>query len=287
MPLDDRDPNINARRLGLYLRTIREFLELSYEEAASRVGCHSDWLVRVETGFAWPTPVEVERMMDRYQVRGATVAELVIDLASRPDGPAWLSIHAGRLAPSERDILIMESEASVIRTYGVLTVPYLARAEPYVRHLAGYADDVDAEWDLLDSRQRYRPGGRDRDLDVIIDEGALTLPLSEPRVMLAQLRHLLDLSTHPDTTIRLIPRGARFYEARANPFDVLEFPEVEERLTLVHSALGTYFAPGDLSGTWAGIEQDDALSPEDSRALIRRLIADHPDAREDPTRAVR
>jgi transcriptional regulator with XRE-family HTH domain len=276
MPVDDGEPNINARRLGLYLRTIREFLELSYEEAASRVGCHSDWLIRVETGFTWPSPVEVERMMDRYRIRGAAVAELVIDLASRPDGPAWLSIHAGRLKSSERDILIMESEASVIRSYGVLTVPHLARAEPYVRHLAACADDIDAEWDLLSSRQRYRPGGRGRDLDVIIDEGALTLPLSEPDVMLAQLHHLLDLSARPDTSIRLVPRGARFYEARANPFDVLEFPEVDERLTLVHSALGTYFAPGDLTGTWTLIEQDAALSASDSRVLLERLIDDHP-----------
>jgi hypothetical protein len=76
------------------------------------------------------------------------------------------------LKASERDVLIMESEASVIHTYGVLTVPCLARAEAYVRHLAPRIDpdcDVDAEWDLLDNRQRYRPGGRRRELDVIID----------------------------------------------------------------------------------------------------------------------
>jgi hypothetical protein len=282
MPADGRVPNISARRLGLHLRTIREFLELSYDQAAGQVGCEPDWLVRVETGFEWPSPVEVERMMDRYQVRGAKVAEVVIDLASRPEGPPWLNAHAGRLKPSERDVLIMESEASVIRTYGMLTVPHLVRAEPYVRHFAPRMDpdcDVDTEWDLLSNRQHYRAGGRPRTLDVIIDEGALTLQLSEPEVMVAQLHHLLDLSIRPDTTIRLIPSGARFYEGRANPFDVLEFPELNDQIALVHTALGTHFAPGDLSDIWNLIEQREALSPDDSCALIRQLISDHASTR--------
>jgi|tagenome__1003787_1003787.scaffolds.fasta_scaffold20926417_3 hypothetical protein len=275
MPIDHRAPNINARRLGLYLRTIREFLGLSYEQAAGQVGCQSEWLVRVETGFDWPSPVEVERMMDRYQVRGSEVAKAVIDLATRPDGPEWLSAHAGRLKPAECDVLIIESEASVIHTYGVLTVPQLVRSEAYVRHFAPRMNpgcDVDAEWDLLDSRQRHRVGGRRRVLDVIIDEGALTRPLSEPQVMVTQLRHLLDLSVQPDVTIRLVPSGAKFYEARANPFDVLEFPEVSDRLTLVHSALGTHLAPGDLSDIWQLIEQGETLPTDDSRDLMRRLM---------------
>jgi hypothetical protein len=92
--------------------------------------------------------------------------------------------------------------------------------------------------------------------------------------MVAQLRHLLNLSRRPDTTIRLIPRGARFYEARANPFDLLKFPEVNDRLTMVHSILGTHFAPTDLTDTWTHIEQSETLSPDDSRALIRQLISD-------------
>ena len=275
MAIDHRAPNINARRLGLYLRTIREFLGLSYEQAAGRIGCRSEWLVRVETGFNWPSPVEVERMLDRYQVRGSEVAKAVIDLATRPDGPEWLGAHAGRLKPAECDVLIIESEANVVHTYGVLTVPQLVRCEAYVRHLAPRMNpgcDVDAEWDLLDSRQRHRMGGRRRVLDVIIDEGALTRHLSEPEVMVTQLRHLLDLSVQPDVTIRLVPMGARFYEARANPFDVLEFPEVSDRLTLVHSALGTRLAPGDLSDIWQLIEQGETLSSDDSRDLMRRLM---------------
>lgn len=88
--------------------------------------------------------------------------------------------------------------------------------------------------------------------------------------IITQLRHLLDLSTSPDTTIRVILRDALMYEARAHPFDLLEFPETTDRLTLVHTILGTDFAPAHLTDTWTHIEES-TLSPDDSRDLIRRL----------------
>jgi transcriptional regulator with XRE-family HTH domain len=275
MATDYRAPNINARRLGLYLRRTREIMELSYEEAAAQVGCESDWLVRVETGFVRPSPVEVERLLERYQVRGAKVADVMIDLASRPAVPEWLAAHADRLKASERDVLIMESEASVIHAYGVRVVPHLVRSEAYARHFLPHLKldcDVDVEWDLLDARQRHRLGDRRRVLDVIIDESALTIPLKEPEAMVSQLRHLLDLADDPDTTIRMIPQDARLYEARLHPFDLLEFPETDERLTLVHTVLGTDFGYGDLTDTWKLIEEESAISPDDSRALIGRLL---------------
>jgi hypothetical protein len=278
MPVDYRAPNINARRLGCYLRLIREeALELSYEEAAAQVRCASEWLVRVETGFECPSPAEVERILERYQVREAKIADVVVDLASRPAGPPWLAAHADRLKASTRDILILESEASVVRSYGVLWVPGLVQAEPYARHLLPYQNegcDVDMEWDLLASRQRYRVGERRRVLDVILDEGVFTRLPRAPEVMIAQLRRLLDLSLSPDATIRLIPQDARWYEDRIHPFDVLEFPEVNDRVTVVHHALGTDFGRGDASDTWTNIKKESTISPAESRELIRRRLTE-------------
>ncbi len=277
MPVDYRAPNINARRLGLYLRVIREeLLELSYEEAAAQVRCASEWLVRVETGFEWPSPAEVERMLERYHVREAKVADVIIDLASRPAGPPWLAAHVDRLKASTRDILILESEASVIHSYGVHCAPDLVQAEPYARFLLPHQKldcDVDVEWDLLNSRQRYRAGGRRRVLDVIIDEHVLERLPTELEVMIAQLRHLLDAGRGPDTTIRVVPKDARWYEDRTHSFDVLEFPEVKDRVTVVHNALGIDFGYGDASDILTEIEEL-ALPPDESREVLRRHLAE-------------
>jgi cytoskeletal protein RodZ len=51
------------------LQTTREVAGLSYDQAAARLGCEPDWLVRVETGFAAAGPDEVARILTEYGVR--------------------------------------------------------------------------------------------------------------------------------------------------------------------------------------------------------------------------
>ncbi|MFD0852020.1 Scr1 family TA system antitoxin-like transcriptional regulator, partial [Actinomadura adrarensis] len=173
-----------------------------------------------------------------------------------------------------RDALISESEASVVHTYAVQAVPELARAEPYARFLIAHDImdlDEEQEWSLLRHRQEHQAGGRHRFLDVIVDEMALTMPV--PReVMVAQLRHLLELGDGVRGRVRVVPRDAAIYEDRAHPFDVLEFPLVKDRVSLVHTILGIDFAFKDLTDIWEFIEERSALSPEESRELLGRHL---------------
>lgn len=74
------------------LKTAREIACLSYEEAAARLGCDADWLVRVETGFAAVAPEEVARVLVEYGVREARAAGTIIDMARRMAAPPpWLA----------------------------------------------------------------------------------------------------------------------------------------------------------------------------------------------------
>lgn len=274
MPVDYRAPNINARRLGIELQRIREALKLSYDEAAERLGCDATWLIRVETGFEQASPEEVRRLLDRYQVVQQRVRDVLIDLASRPAGPAWLGPHAARVKALVRDLLTLESESPVIHTFGVLLVPELVRTEAYARMCFEQRVpevDADEEWDLLDHRQRHRPGGRVRTLDVIVDENSLTLVTPDPQIMRDQLRHLLGLSASEHGTVRVIPTSVGAHAGLGGAFDVLEFPDIEDRVSLTHSAFGLDLAGKDLSHTWKLVEKA-ALSPDDSRAMITRVL---------------
>jgi hypothetical protein len=60
---------------------------LSYDEAAVRLGCEANWLIRVETGLAVAAPEEVARILVEYGVRDAAAADQVIDLARRVAAP--------------------------------------------------------------------------------------------------------------------------------------------------------------------------------------------------------
>ncbi|MFF0522072.1 helix-turn-helix domain-containing protein [Actinomadura nitritigenes] len=267
MPVDYRAPNINARSLGQQLRKIRELLELSYPDAAALLGRDADWLARVETGFGDPTPEQVGAILDAYGVPDRVRAVLV-DLATRPEGPPWLARHVGRLKALVRDIYTVESESPYIHTFGIARMPELVWCEEYARLVFGLREaDPDEEWDLLRNRQEHRPLGEPRTLDVIIDGYMLESPGGRADVLHAQVAHLLDLAADARATVRVVPTGAGAYPGLHGAFDVLEFPGVTERISLVHSALGIDTAQADLWDTWKLVEEK-ALTPADSRTLL-------------------
>jgi transcriptional regulator with XRE-family HTH domain len=271
-----RQPSILARSLGSMLQTAREIAGLSYDQAAVRVGCEADWLVRVETGFAAASPDVVARILVEYGVRGARAADSMIDLARRvASPPPWLAAHASRLTAAARDVVLVEAEATLAQVHGCRLIPHLAQAEDYFREIAPHVlrgCDVDQEWDLLSCRQAQQPAGVTRLLEVIIDETALDLRLKHPGVMAAQLRHLLALAARPYATVRVIPAGAAFWESRAHNFDILSFAGTTDRISVDHTILGAQLASSDLHDLWTHIETTAAASPEHSQAILQQHL---------------
>lgn len=277
MAVDYRGPNINARRLGGYLRLVREAAELSYEAAAVQVGCDVTWLVRAETGFEPVPPARMVELLDRYGVpRHHKSRTVLVDLASRPDGPPWLAARTDGMKAMTRDLILAESEAAIIRSFGIPALPELVWTEAYARlclpwrHINADADEIDRQWDLLDCRQRHNPPGRRRYLDVIVDENALRLHTPEPQDGREQFERLLELSADDHASVRVVPMGIGAYVGLDGAFDILEFPSLNDRLSRVHSVLGPEPAP-DLTESWKLIEEV-ALPAAESRDMITRFL---------------
>jgi transcriptional regulator with XRE-family HTH domain len=275
----NRQPGILARVLGSMLRKVREIAGLSYAQAAARLGCEADWLIRVETGFEVVSPEEVERILVEYGVRTARAADTIIDMARRAAfPPPWLAPHTSRISAADRDLLLVEAQATLAQVHGFRLIPYLVQTEEYFRQIAPGAllagGAADRDWDLLSSRQAHRPAGVTRLLDVIIDESAFELRLKNPGVMAGQLRHLLSLADSPHATVRVIPGDAAFWESRRFNFDVLSFAGTADRIGVSYSVLGAHLASGDdLYSAWALIENNSAAGPPQSRAILERHLA--------------
>ena len=275
----DRRPGILARMLGSMLQKAREVVGLSYDEAAARLGCEADWLVRVETGFAVAAPEEVARILVEYGVREAAAADQVIDLARRAAAPpSWLAAHTSRLMAVNRDVLLVEAESTLAQVHGFLLIPQLVQTEGYFRAICPgiYPErDVDQEWDLLSHRQAHRPAGVTRLLEVMIDEGAFDPRFGCPEAMAGQIRHLLALADSPHATIRVIPKDAPFWEKRGHNFDVLSFAGTTDRIGVCYyPVLGADLVPGgDAYKVWAGIESNAAADPAQSRAILERHLS--------------
>ena len=274
----DRRPGILARMLGSMLKTAREVVGLSYDEAAAQLGREAEWLIRVETGFMVPPPEEVARILVEYGVREASAAYQMNDLARRTvDSPPWIAPHTSRLTSNTRDVLLIEAESTLAQVHGFLLMPQLVQTEEYFREMAPavYPDiDVDQEWDLLSHRQQHRPAGVIRLLDVMIDEEALKLR-GRPEIMAVQVRHLLALSESPHATVRVIPNGTPIWEKRVHNFDVLSFAGTTDRIGVCYyPILGAELAHGDLYDVWTRIEEHAAAGPAESRAILERRLAD-------------
>jgi hypothetical protein len=274
----DRQPGILARMLGSMLQTAREVVDLSYDEAAARLGCEADWLVRVETGFAVAPPEQVARILVEYGVREAGAADQMIDLARRAAAPpSWLAAHVSRMSAAVRDVLLIEAESTLAQVHGFLLIPQLAQTEGYFRETAPslfHGGDVDQEWDLLSHRQAHQPAGVTRLLEVMIDESALELRMKRPEVMAGQVRHLLALADSPHATVRVVPKGAPFWEKRGHNFDILSFAGTTDRIGVIYlPIIGAEIASGDLYGIWSRIETISAADLPQSRAILERHLA--------------
>jgi transcriptional regulator with XRE-family HTH domain len=265
MPVDYRAPNINARSVGQHLRKIREILELSYGDAAAHLGVSADWLARVETGFGSITPDQVAEILDSYGTP-AHIRDTVVDLASRPAGPPWLARHAGRLKALVRDIYTVESESALIHVFGIGRIPDLLRCEEYARLVFEHQYpevDADEEWDLLRSRQQHRS----RTLDVILDGLTLERHGGPPDIMRRQFTHLLEFPGDGRSTVRVVAPDAGVHPGLNGAFDVLEFPGLPGRISIVQTALGVDAAQADLWDAWQEIDAL-ALSHADSRTFL-------------------
>lgn len=273
----DRRPGILSRMLGSMLRKAREVTGMSYDEAAARLGREADWLVRVETGFVVAGPEEVERILTGYGVREAKVADTMIDMARRAaTPPPWLAPHTPRMSAANRDVLLVEAEATLAQLHGFRMIPFLVQTEAYFREIAPgafFGKDPDQEWDLMSHRQAHRPAGVTRLLDVIIDETAFELRMKGPGVMAGQIRHLLALAGTEHATVRVIPGDAPFWEQRVHNFDVLSFAGTTDRIGVCYYAvLGAELAHGDLYEPWTHVDNI-AADPERSRAILENRLA--------------
>ena len=180
------------------------------------------------------------------------------------------------MSAANRDVLLVEAEATLAQVHGFLLIPFLVQAEGYFREIAlGIYPgcDVDQEWDLLSHRQAHRPAGVTRLLEVIIDESALER-VKHPEAMAGQLRHLLALADSPHATVRIIPADAVFWEKRGHNFDVLSFAGTTDRIGVCHyPVLGAELASSSLYDVWASIESNSAASQAQSRAILERHLA--------------
>ena len=217
--------------LGAQLRRLREASNLTTAEAAEAIRATHSKISRLERGRTAARQRDVADLLTLYGVTDEAERGGLLILARQAGAQGWWQQYSDIL-PKWLELYIgLERAASIIRTYEVQFVHGLMQTEDYARAVIlisnahAPAAEIDRRVSIRMERQRLltQPGAPD--LWAVLDEAALRRAPDGPKVMRAQLEHLLQIADLPNVTIQVVPFHVGPHAAAGGPFTILRFPE--------------------------------------------------------------
>ncbi|MEU5191884.1 helix-turn-helix transcriptional regulator [Streptomyces klenkii] len=219
------------RKLGSELRTLREAADVSPEEAARAIHGDRTKISRQETGQHRITRLELDVLLDLYEVGDGKLREWLIALASEGNKRTWWRRYSERLPEGFKELLDLESEAARISAFQSQVVPGLLQTQAYATALiAGSATSLTKEQldffvDFRMSRQNIFLRGNPPQYTAIVAEGVLHQQVGGPDVLAEQLQHLALLSQSPDITIQVVPFSLTSFTDTGGSFALYSYPD--------------------------------------------------------------
>jgi transcriptional regulator with XRE-family HTH domain len=273
-------PTVRGRRLRYELRRLREQAGLTRDETARRLDWSGSKISRIETGQSRAQTGDVRDLLDVYGVTGDP-AEALVQLAREARKRGWWTAYNDVFTGT---YVGLEAEASALRTYEPQIIPGPLETEDYTRALIRAAlvradpDDIERRVQARMARQEILTRPDAPEIWAVLDEPVIRRPVGGAAVMKAQLRHLIDVTAAPNSTITLqvLPLSVGSHPGLSGPFVILDFPSSEDP-PVVYLETGT---DGLYLEETAEIERYNvvfdhlrasALSARESASLIARL----------------
>ena len=224
-------PTVSRIVLGTQLRRLREEAGITREAAGDAIRASHAKISRLELGRVGFKERDVTDLLALYGVTDEEQLARVMDLMRQANTRGWWQQHSDLLPNWFEMYLRLEQVAKVVRTYQVQFVPGLLQSEDYARavirhgHRSRTDHEIDRRVALRMERQKmlFQPDAPH--LWAVIDEAALTRPFGSPRVMRAQLDHLLEVSKRPNVHVQVLPFRAGAHAAAGGSFTILRFAE--------------------------------------------------------------
>lgn len=269
--------------LGSQLRRLRESRGITREAAGYSIRASESKISRMELGRVSFKARDIEDLLTLYGVADEAERESLLGLAREANVAGWWHSYGDVLPGWFQTYIGLEGAASLIRIYEVQFVHGLLQTESYAhavvsRGMRGAPEaEIDRRVALRLERQKVLVSERAPDFHAVLDEAALHRPYGSRDVMRAQLRHLLEMSEHPNVSLQVMPFSFGGHAGESGAFTMLRFPESDlsdiiflEQLT---SALYLDKAE-DVQSYGKAMAQLRADSPgeDETRDLLHRLL---------------
>ena len=271
---------LRQRQLGRELRRFREKAGLTLEEAAPKLDWSTSKLGRIENAQQGVDVHGVRSMLDLYDI-GGTQWDEIIELAREARKKDRL--HAYGKGPQGYPRL--ELDATVVHNYQFSYVPGLLQTEGYMRTLFRNSRrcptdaEIDRDVKVRLSRQRRLTEEPTLELVTIVDESVLRRPVGGVEVMRPQLRQVVARAALPSVCLQVLPLSLGVHSGLGGSFTVLGYGDPNEpEIAYVEHTVNAMQLHKEAEVRVCKLVFDqlrsEALSPQDSVALVERLIAD-------------
>lgn len=270
-----------ARRraaVAAQLRQLRRSARRSVAQAAEALDCPVSRIRQIEDGEAALRVSDARQLLDLYGVPGDQ-REALLGIVRELGERSWWYPYTDIINETFETQLILEDEATLIRTHQPNLVPGLLQTERYAWELIANLGDVPLE--AVERRAALR-GARQRVLErdglrmvVVLDEAALRRPVGGPSVMREQYARLSEAAGSSAVTIRVVPFHAGSRPAADSAFHIFEFGDEDPPVVQVELLDRVQFVQhaGEVDRYRNAFEEalNRALDIEQSRAFLADL----------------
>jgi len=286
-------PRLLRWKLGGALRDLRERSGRTIEDVVRELQVRNPMsaakISRIETGKLPVNPRDVSDLCALYGADEATTAVL-LQQARESRRPAtedqWW--HGYPNIDDQYNVFIeLESVAARIRTFEAIVLPGLLQTPRYAAATSAVDFDPDTVAARVQARLRRQerltgPGAVEL-VHAVIDENMLHRPIGEPGdgTLLEQLEHLYTVCAKPNIRLQILARTVGYYPGMYAPaYTLLENDEIQmPKVCYVEGIQGNPFLEQAVNvehfESLFNRQAELALSPDDSRTLIKSLIARH------------
>ncbi|MFE3989320.1 helix-turn-helix domain-containing protein [Nocardia tengchongensis] len=292
---------IPKRAFGRFLRGLREQAGATLLMASLQLDTSKQTVLRLEDGQ--PTKLstpQLKSLLDLYNVSPSVRKEALElwqevrrqDQAAKLQGTykGWWQAYADQFAPHFNHYMRLEERANHLSTHQLALVHGLLQTPQYRRAIIEVTEPGVSEVDMhrrleLAARRQQRLADDDFHLDVLLSEAVLRHQIRDSRIMAGQLRHLAEVSSQNNVSLRIVPFSADMNLGVAfQSFTLLEFPHlainlVEPPVIYVEGTEGALYleqtnAIVRFRTAIKGIQQV-ALNESDSRNLVSKIAKEY------------
>jgi hypothetical protein len=218
-------------------------------------------------------------MLELYGIQGKQ-QDALVQIAEEARLKGWWHTFPERAVSA---LIGFEAAAVSIRSFEALLIPGLFQTEEYARAVLRalqpelHSDELESQVQLRMARQIHLIQDDPPAIWAILDEAAVRRQVGSVKIMIDQLKRLIEVSEQPAITLQILPFSTGQHAGMDGSFTIHSFPEPgDPDVIYLGNAMSDYYLEGDKAVRRYGLLFNHlrtvALKPEGSAAFLKKLI---------------